>query len=218
MKGLELPHGGLVLRSFFVLGVALAAFFAGQRFAAYQGSRDPAFHDMRVLSPDALCAMIAPEDAAVVELARRLGTIEEAYLFVRDQLAYDADLPAAPHAETLAKGEAGCVSKATLLASLYRALGMQSSQVRVVTGQVMYEDGPMDHAWLEVEHLGDCLQQDATTLLGRFAFDEFKDTAFTRTYIGRELFTFSDRDFAVVSKLNRFRGVANPHMPTAPKP
>jgi len=218
MKGLDPRSPGVIPRALLVLALALAAFFAGYRVAAERAPKPDAFHDMRVLSPAALRSMVDPTDPAVVELARRLATPEEAYLFVRDQIDYDADLPATPHAETLRKGEAGCVGKATLLASLYRALGMPSGQVRVVTGQVLYEDGPLDHAWVEIESREVCLQQDPTTLLGRFGFDEFKETAFTRTYIVRELFCFNDRDFAVVSKLNRFRGIAKVHGLEQPQP
>jgi transglutaminase-like putative cysteine protease len=199
------------------IGALALAYLAGSYdFADSDQEQGTTFHDMRVLTPASMTQLVTPAHPRVVELARRLGTFEEAYLYVRDRIAYDAALPVAPPAEVIEAGAASCMSKAALLASLYRALGMDDEEVRVVTGQVYVDGQPIEHAWLELEYYGRCLQQDATTLLGVFEFGEFKDTAFTRTYVWRELFCFNDKGFAVVSQRNRFRGMQDPHLKEAP--
>jgi hypothetical protein len=192
----------------------LAAGFVGGYLAAGGDEESGAttFHDTRVLTPASLQANVVPGDPSVLALARRLGTPEAAYRYVRDGIAYDPSLPAASPADAMQAGAASCLSKAALLASIYRAQGMDDDAVRVVTGQVRTPEGLMEHAWLEVEHGGRCLQQDPSALLGSFAFDQFEGTAYTRAHVRRELFCFNDRGFAVVSQRNRFRGMQDPHM------
>jgi transglutaminase-like putative cysteine protease len=147
----------------------------------------------------------------VKAVAGRLATAEAAYEFVRDRIIYDPSLPLAPPVQTLKMGRASCLSKAALLASLYRTIGVADNAVRVVTGQAYWQNDLIEHAWLEIEHDGRCLQQDPTSLFGVFAFDEFQGTAFTRAYVRREFFAFNDRGFAVVSLDDRFRGGVDPH-------
>ena len=198
------PAGFLVL-----VAVATTAFFVGGELLDESGA-PTSFHDMRVLPPDDLMILIDGGDPQVGELARRLGSTQEAYRHVRDRIAFEPSRPAGGPAETIAAGRASCLGKAALLASLYRALGMEHGEVRVVTGQVAYGDELTEHAWLELEHDGVCLQQDATPLLGTFAFDEFRGRAYTQRFVWRELFCFNDEGFAVVSQLNRFGG-GHPH-------
>jgi hypothetical protein len=171
----------------------------------------PAFHDVHVISPGDLMKLVTASDREVAALASRLGTPEEAYRYVRDHFAYDPALPLASPRETLAAPAASCLSKAALLASLYRAMGLEHANVRVMTGQVFWQDAPLEHAWIEIEYGGRCLQQDPTTLFGTFGFDQFEGTAYSRAYVQRELFCFNDEDFAVVSLRNRFRGMRDPH-------
>jgi hypothetical protein len=188
------------------------SFVVGYRIADREQADGTRFHDMLVHAPDTLTALVDPGTPEVKELARQLGTPEAAYLFVRDRILYDSSIPLTPPARTLAARQGSCLSKAVLLASLYRALGMADEEVRVVTGQASIEGEPMEHAWVEIEHGGRCLQQDPTTLLGSFRFDEFRNTDFTRRYIQRELFCFNDQGFAVISLSNKFRGGTDPHL------
>jgi hypothetical protein len=195
-----------------IFAVAAGGFVGGYEVAGDgEASNSTTFHDMRVLEPPSLTAYVDGKDPAVKDLAGRLHTYEQAYLFVRDQILYDVSLPVFAPVDTLSSGRAGCLGKAVLLASLYRALGMNDGHVRVVTGQVRWTDGPIDHAWLELEHRGQCLQQDPTSLLGIFEFDKFKGTEYTQAFVRRELFCFNDKGFAVVSLSNRFRGGRDPH-------
>jgi hypothetical protein len=202
-------------------GVGIAAIVAAGFVGTYQllgGDEDAAsttFHDMQVIDPASFVGLVDKDVPAVRELARRYATPELAYEYVRDAIAYDPALPLAPPARTLSEGRASCLSKAVLLASLYRAIGMDDGDVRVVTGQAYWQEGLIEHAWLEIESGGRCLQQDPTALFGVFEFDEFLDTAYTRAHIRRELFCFNDRGFAVISLGDRFRGGPDPHQAAA---
>lgn len=193
------------------LALFVAAFVCGYFAAGGDAvSEATTFSDMRVLTPAKLQSYVAPDNPTVIELARRFRTPEAAYRYVRDQLAYDASLPVAYPEETLEAGEAGCLGKVTLLASIYRAIGIDHDDVRVVTGQVRTKEGPVEHAWVELG--GRSLQQDPSTFLGTFSFDEFEGFDFSRAHLRRELFCFNDKGFAVVSQRNRFRGTMDPHV------
>ncbi len=185
-----------------------ATFFAGYAI----GDRDPdiSFHDMIVNHPAEMSLLIDFEDQRVSSLATELKTIENAYNYVRDNIAFDPALPSAAAGEILAQKRGSCLGKAVLLCSLYRALGMKDSAVRIVTGEVDAMGGVIDHAWVELEHNGACLQQDATDLLGRFSFDQFKGMTYTAAFIRREGYVFNDKNFAVVSRLNIMKGSGHP--------
>jgi hypothetical protein len=185
-----------------------ATFIAGYAL----GDRDPAisFHDMIVNHPADMSALIDFKDSKVTALAATLKTPENAYNYVRDNIAFDPSLPSVAAGEILAEGKASCLGKAVLLCSLYRALGMKDSAVRIVTGEVDAIGGAVDHAWVELERNGSCLQQDTTDLLGRFSFDQFKGMAYTTAFIRREGYVFNDKSFAVVSRLNMMKGSGHP--------
>ena len=185
-----------------------ATFITG--YAVGDREADVTFHDMLVNDPEDLSALVTPKDRRIKELAAKLGSLEAMYRFVRDNIAFDPALPAVPAGEVLAHGKGSCLGKAVLLCSLYRAAGLNDSRVRVVTGEVEAMGGPVDHAWLELEYQGECLQQDATELLGRFEFAQFKGTAYTKAFIRREGYVFNDNDFAVVSRLNMLKDTGHP--------
>jgi len=185
-----------------------ATFIAG--FAL--GDRDPeiSFHDMIVNHPADMSSLIDPADSRVKALAAKLATVENIYNYVRDNIAFEPSLPSVSAGEILAHGRGSCLGKAVLLCSLYRASGMDDSAVRVVTGEVDAIGGPIDHAWVELEHYGTCLQLDTTDLLGRFGFDQFKGMAYTTAFIRREGYVFNDKNFAIVSRLNMMKGSDHP--------
>jgi hypothetical protein len=163
------------------------------------------FHDMRVNHPRDYSGLVAPEDPAVTDLARRLGSLESAYRFVRDRIAFEPMRASGSPAETLQAGRASCLGKAALLVSLYRALGVPASAVRVVIGQVPFGGGTIEHAWVDLEYGDRCLQQDPTDLLGLHEFGSFPEQQFVQAFVSRELFCFNDEGFATVSQLNRMR-------------
>lgn len=180
-------------------------FIIGDRIGDAEPVR-PSFHDIRVIHPEDFQTLIAPGAPEVVELARQLGSLESAYVFVRDRIAFEPSAPAAAPPQTLRDGRASCLGKAALLASLYRALGVEAGDVRVVTGQVAIGETAVDHAWVDLEYGSLCLQLDTTDLLGTHDFLRFPGQEYVRSFVARELFCFNDQGFAAVSQLNRLRG------------
>jgi len=189
-----------------VLIAFCGGFFAGRTWKPAEST----FHDIIVNDPDDLSALITPNDKRVRALADELQTPENAYAYVRDRVGDDLSRAALPAGDIIVEGQASCLGKAVLLCSLYRAMGVPASDVRVVTGEVEYPYGIVDHAWVDMEYYGTCLQQDATGLLGHFAFDQFHGMAFTRAFIRREGYTFNDTNFAVISRLNLMKGMGHP--------
>lgn len=165
----------------------------------------PVFHDMRVNPVHTYIELMDADHPAIVQRAERFASFEEAYDFVSDEIRFVPFAPSGPVDKTMSYGVGSCIGKAALLASLYRAMGMPSEDVRMVMGVVMTPQGPADHVWLDLEYNGTCLQQDPSGMLGRFDFHAFPDNRYVDTYVIKESFVFNDEDFAVVSQLNRFR-------------
>lgn len=186
-------------------GLAAALFAAGVHVGNRGANDRPSFHDMRVNHVADLTALVDPRDPAVRALAERLGAPEAAYDYVRDRIRYESGASATPPGVSIRDGSASCLGKATLLCSLYRSMGIPPADVRIVTGEVVLADGLADHAWIDLEYKGVCLQQDPSGFLGKFEFGQFRDAAFSRTFVFEEDYCFNERGFAVVSQLNRFR-------------
>lgn len=191
-----------------LLVVVLIAFTSGFTL----GKRDPSysFHDMIVSHQGELPMLVNPRDKRISALAESLKSPEKAFEFVRDRIVFDPSLPSASAGDILAEGRGSCLGKAVLLCSLYRAMGMSAKDVRIVTGEVEAGQGVLDHAWVELEHNGTCIQQDTTDLLGRFGFDQFRGMAYTNAFIRREGYTFNDKGFAIISRLNMMKGTGHP--------
>jgi transglutaminase-like putative cysteine protease len=145
-------------------------------------------------------------------LAKSLGSYENAYLYVRDKIENDASIPALPAGDILEEGRASCFGKAIVLCSLYRTMGKPASDVRIVIGEADLPSGGFDHAWIELEHNGKCLQQDTTNVLGQFDFGQFHNTKYVETFIRDEEFVLNDKSFAIVSQLNRLKGSGHPQL------
>jgi hypothetical protein len=167
---------------------------------------------MIVNHPDDIRDLITPDDHAVRKLAAELQTPQNAFLHVRDHITFDPSLPSGSAGEVIAEGRASCLGKAVLLCSLYRAMGIPASDVRIVTGELAYPDAIIDHTWVDMEYEGTCYQQDTTDLLGTFSFDRFKGMEYVRTYVRKEGYAFNDVDFVIVSRLNLLKGMGHPQM------
>ncbi len=179
------------------------------------GDKDPpapSFHNMIVNHADDLSNLITPEDSRVKALAKQLKTPRNAYVYLRDSVAFDPSLPVLTAGKIAEQRQASCLGKAVLLTSLYLAMGMSSNQVRVVTGEVEAGQGILDHAWVELETEGKCLQQDSTDLLGKFSFDQFQGMAYTNAFIRRESYAFNDKGLAIISRLNIMKDSGHPVM------
>lgn len=196
----------LVLFAILIPVIFIAGFSLGSREA------NISFHDMIINHPAAMSSLIDFKDSRITALAVKLKTAENAYNFVRDSIAFDPSLPSTPAGEILVQGRGSCLGKAVLLCSLYRALGIEASAVRIVTGEIDGIGGPIDHAWVELEYKGTCLQQDPTDLLGKFTFGQFQGMAYTTAFIRREGYVFNDKNFAVVSRLNMMKGSGHPQL------
>ncbi len=168
------------------------------------------FHDMIINNPRELSALVTPNDKRVHALADSLKGYENAYLYVRDRIENDPSTPAMPAGDIIVEGRASCFGKAIVLCSLYRALGKPASQVRIVIGEADLPTGGFDHAWVELEHEGQCLQQDTTNILGTFSFGQFRDVKYVETFIKDEEFVLNDKRFAIVSQLNRMKVTGHP--------
>lgn len=164
------------------------------------------FHDMRVNHVSDLTALVDPGDPAVRALAERLGAPEAAYIHVRDRIRYSPMAPADRPGRIIVDGEASCLGKAALLCSLYRSMGIPAKDVRIITGDIVRPDGLADHAWIDLEYKGQCLQQDPSGFLGVFDFAQFGKLEFTRAFVFEEDYCFNENGLAVVSRLNRFGG------------
>ncbi len=193
-----------------VLFIAAIAFICGYSAAGLKKPPAGAFHDMIVNYPRDLQTLVTPDDRTLRALAADLETPENAFAYVRDRIAFDPSLPALPAGQIISERRASCLGKAILLCSLYRAMGFPPQDVRIVTGEVDYSGSVVDHAWVEIEYYGVCLQQDASGFLGLFAFDHFHGQEYTRSFIRRESYVFNDRHFAVVSQLNLIKGMGHP--------
>lgn len=195
-----------VLLPLLLISATLAAgFFFDRQAPPAVDQASPEFHDMRINPVADYVQLIDPDDAEILQLARRLGTPERAYRYVHDEIRFAPFVPPGPVAETLRHGVGSCLGKSAVLASLYRAMGMPATNVRMVMGIVMTPQGPADHVWLDLEHEGRCLQQDPSGMLGEFDFYAFPGNRYVDTYVVKESFVFNDNGFAVVSQLNRFR-------------
>lgn len=181
-------------------------FFTGRHSTHVRSS----FHDMIVNHPGELTSLVVPDDKRIRALAGSLKNFENAYLYVRDRIADDPSVPVLPAGEIIAEGKASCLGKAVVLCSLYRALGKPASEIRVVTGEADLPSGGFDHAWVELEHNGQCLQQDATNILGRFSFGQFRGSTYVDTFIRDEEVVFNDKHFAMISQLNRLKTTGHP--------
>lgn len=195
-----------------VVTAVVLAFCCGFATGTIKRHEPLSFHDMLVNDPLELPRLITPNDKRIKALAAELKTPENAYKFVQEKIVNDASDPALPAGDIVSAGKASCLGKAILLCSLYRAMGIPSSNVRVVAGEVDIPDRIIDHAWLEMEYKGRCVQQDASNVLGTFAFDQFHESTYVQVFIRDEEFVFNDRQFALVSQLNRMKGTGHPSM------
>lgn len=190
------------------LAAALAALAAASTFGPREEPpQERPFHDFVTMSPEDYQRLVDPSDPEVVNLARQFRNREEAYLFVRDKIAYTGAARTGKPGQTIKSGVGSCLGKAALLCSLYRAMGMDEFSVRVVTGIIGIPGGLTEHAWLDLEEKGKCWQQDASGFLGAFDYAQFPDQSFVDFYVVKELILFNDEDFGIISQANRAKGM-----------
>lgn len=185
--------------------LAVIVFVAGYMVRDRAERTRNSFHDMRTIHVRDLVSLVDHDDPAIRSLAKRLGTPEAAYAFVRDRIRYESMVPCVSPGEILREGFGSCLGKAVLLCSIYRAMGIPASDVRIIVGNIALQDRLIDHAWVDLEYKGVCLQQDPSCILGVFEFAQFRGLEFTRYFVQEEDYCFNDEGLAVISQLNRFR-------------
>lgn len=201
------------MRKIAVLVIAVViAFCCGFAAGNMQKKTQLSFHTMLVNNPLDLKHLITPNDSRIKALAAELKTPENAYKYVQDQIINDASDVALPAGDIAAAGKASCLGKAILLCTLYRAMGIPSADVRIIAGEIDLPGQIIDHAWLEMEYGGRCIQQDVSNVLGHFSFDQFQESKYVQVFIRDEEFVFNDKQFALVSQLNRMLGSGHPPM------
>jgi hypothetical protein len=185
-----------------VAGVAVVfgtGFILGEKMA----TRHLDFADMRVNHALEYKKLIEHYSPDIKALAERLQTPENAYSYVRDQIRFEQWRTVERPSVVIREKAASCLGKAVLLCSIYRAMGVQPESTFVVTGQVASDGGTVEHAWVSLVHDGTHYQQDPSSLLGHFDFDDFPDRKYSKSFIKAEKYCFNDEGFAVVSQLNR---------------
>jgi len=174
-------------------------FILGEKMA----TRHLDFADMRVNHALEYKKLIEHYSPDIKSLAERLQTPEEAYRYVRDQIRFEPWRSVERPSAIIREKAASCLGKAVLLCSIYRAMGVEPESTFVVTGQVASDEGTVEHAWVSLVHDGRHYQQDPSSLLGHFDFDDFPEKKYSRSFIRAEKYCFNDKGFAVVSQLNR---------------
>ncbi|HEY5996775.1 MAG TPA: transglutaminase-like domain-containing protein, partial [Candidatus Deferrimicrobiaceae bacterium] len=148
-----------------------SGFVIGNR--AHLPRNNAAFHDLRISHIRDFPPLVDPRHKTIRALASELKTPEAAYGFVRDRIRFAPASPDASAASVLRNGEGSCLGKAALLCSLYRAMGLPPTAVRIITGTIAVSDYMTDHAWVDLEYGQACFQQDPSGMLGVFDFAQF---------------------------------------------
>lgn len=138
--------------------------------------------------------LVSSKDPAIKELAVSLGTPEEIYRFVRDNIEYSEDYDEHRMAtEVLDRKQGDCLGKANLLAGLLLAYGYSSREVIVNMGYVTPNGERSHHAWIEFNYDGKWIVLDASQFLGNFEFNRWDRTSFYQTYQATPYAEFNDR-------------------------
>jgi hypothetical protein len=185
-----------------VVGVAIifgTGFILGEKMATEYLD----FADMRVNHALEYKKLVEHYSPDIRSLAENLQTPEEAYIYVRDQIKFEPWRSVERPSVVIRARAASCLGKAVLLCSIYRAMGVEPESTFVVTGQVVSDEGMVEHAWVSLVHDRTHYQQDPSSLLGHFDFDDFPERKYSRSFIRSEKYCFNDQGFAVVSQLNR---------------
>lgn len=188
----------IVLFLFFIIFVISLSFNVNSK-------KSLKFENIEVIIPEDYVNLITPNNEEVIRVARKIQDPVKAYYYVRDFIHFDPSIITNRPEVTISLRAGNCISKAVLLVSLYRAMGISESHVRIVIGELHSDKMPIQHAWVDVKYNDIWFQQDPTDLLGIFEFDQFKNRDYFQKFVRIENYCFNDTGFAVVSQRNRFR-------------
>lgn len=160
------------------------------------------FEGILTIKPDDYQYQINPDVPELKPLLNKIHTLPEAFYYVRDFIGFFPMVTDISIKTTLTNKYSSCLGKSILLASLYRALGIDKEDLRIVVGQIKIQNEIIDHSWVEVKINDIWYQQDTTDLLGKFEFNQFPNRTYSKIFCSRENFCFNETGFAVVSQLN----------------
>ncbi len=142
---------------------------------------------------------VQPGDPEIVALAKRLGTPEAAYEFVRDDVKYSPYATSHVAANIVLQDRRGdCLGQSNLLASLLRAMGVPPDRVEVVFGSIWLDKLYVNHGWVEYEVDDKVWGLDSTIYLGRFGFRQWPRQDFYRRYKARARFVYDDTHSEII--------------------
>lgn len=138
--------------------------------------------------------LVSSNDPVIKELAVSLGTPEEIYRFVRDNIDYSSDYDEKRMAtEVLDKKQGDCLGKSNLLAGLLLAYGFTSREVMVNMGYITVNGEKSHHAWVEFNQNGKWMVLDGSQFLGNFEFNRWDRASFYQAYQAKPYAEFNDR-------------------------
>ncbi len=191
----------LIIKKFLIsLFLLLLFLFAG--WSTWKKEKNKGFEGIITIEPVNYQNLITPESPQLKPLLSKITSLPEAYYYVRDFIEFFPMVSDTSIQNTIANRYTNCLGKSILLASLYRALGIEKDDVRIIIGQIKMKGEIIDHSWVEVKIDQTWYQQDTTDLLGKFEFNQFPNRTYSKIFCSRENFCFNETGFAVVSQLN----------------
>ena len=147
--------------------------------------------------------LVSSNDSAIKELAKSMGSPDEIYRFVRDEIKYSEDYDEKRIAiEVLNSKQGDCLGKSDLLAGLLLAYGYSSKEVIVSMGYVTRNDVRRHHAWVELYSNGKWIVLDSSQFLGNFEFDRWDKESFYLAYQAQPYVEFNNRFVQVIMDSN----------------
>ncbi len=195
----------LIKKILAILFMLSLIFISGLYLIKERKSKINSFEGIMAINPQEYQSLIDPDNSMLKPVLKKIKSVKEAYYFVRDFIDYFPMVADASVDFTLENRVGSCIGKAVLLASLYRALGVEDKDLRIVTGEIRLKNDFIEHAWVEIKINNCWYQQDTTNLIGKFDFDEFPDRLYSKSFCQKEGFCFNQTGFAVISQLNLMR-------------
>lgn len=137
--------------------------------------------------------LVGKDDPRIKELALALGSPENIYLFVRDEIEYSEDYDKRRTArEVLESRQGDCLGQADLLAALLLAYGYTEEEVHVDMGYTVHNGERRHHAWVEFNNKGRWLVLDPSRFMGKFEFERWDRDSFYKTFEAEPYAQFND--------------------------
>lgn len=137
--------------------------------------------------------LVGKDEPRIKELAASLGSPEDIYLFVRDEIEYSENYDKRRTAiEVLESGQGDCLGQADLLAALLLAYGYTEEEVHVDMGYTVHNGEKRHHAWVEFEYKSKWMVLDASRFMGTFEFEQWERESFYHAFQAQPYAEFND--------------------------